>query len=329
MKKVLVTGGTGFLGKRLAETLHELGYAVTATGRNTKIGQALEKQGISFVQNDLSNEKTTVALCKDQEYVFHCGAFTASWGRYEDFYLANVIGTKNVIKGCEIHKVKRLIHTSSPSIYATNRDRFDVKETAELPAVKVNAYAQTKYEAEQVIDAAFEKGLPVITIRPRAIFGPNDSNILPRLLEANEKKKLPFIRGGNALMDVTYVDNVVTALIKCMHSPETTLGEKYNITNGEPMAFHALVAHLFTALDEGIYRKNIPYPIAYSLAALLELSVKIRRSNTEPMLTRTTVQMLGRSVTLDISKAKKELNYQPTISVVDGVKRYVQSIKSI
>ncbi len=95
------------------------------------------------------------------------------------------------------------------------------------------------------------------------------------------------------------------------------------------MAFHALVAHLFTALDERIYRKNIPYPIAYSLAALLELNAKIRRSNAEPMLTRTTVQMLGRSVTLDISKAKKELNYQPTISVVDGVKRYVQSIKSI
>lgn len=268
-------------------------------------------------------------MCENQEYVFHCGALTASWGMYDDFYQANVIGTKNVIKGCHIHNVKRLIHTSTPSIYVMNQDMFDVKETAELPKVKVNAYAQTKYEAEKLIDAAFENGLPVITIRPRAIFGPNDSTILPRLLEANHKKKLPFIQGGKALMDVTYVDNVVAVLLKCMNSPDTTLGEKYNITNGEPMSFHALVEHLFTELDESIHRKNIPYGIAYSLATSLEFIAKIRKSEKEPMLTRTTVQMLGRSLTLDISKAEEELNYQPEISVVDGVKTYVESIKSI
>lgn len=329
MTKVLVTGGTGFLGKRLAEILNELDYDVTASGRNTKVGTDLEEQGITFVQNDLANEQTTVDVCKDKEYVFHCGALSASWGRYEDFYQSNVVGTENVIKGCRIHGVKRLIHTSSPSIYAMNQDRFNVKETAELPKVKVNAYAETKYEAEKLIDAAFENGLPVISIRPRAIFGPNDSNILPRLLQANNEKKLPFIRGGKAMMDVTYVDNVVAALLKCIDSPESTLGEKYNITNGEPMTFHTLVKQLFTELDERMYSKNIPYPIAYSLAGLLEMTAKIRKSDKEPILTRTTVQMLGRSVTLDISKAEKELHYKPEISVADGVKAYVESIKSI
>lgn len=329
MRKVLVTGGTGFLGKRLAITLKELGYDVTATGRNTKAGQELENQGITFVKNDLSDEITTVAICKNKEYVFHCGALSASWGPYEDFYQSNVIGTKNIIKGCHTHGVNRLIHTSSPSIYAMNKDTFGVKETATLPKVKVNAYAETKYEAEKLIDAAYENGLPVISIRPRAIFGPNDSNILPRLLQANKEKKLPFIRGGKALIDVTYVDNVVTALLKCMNSPVETLGKTYNITNGEPMRFSTLVEQLFTKLDERIYRKDIPYPIAYSLASLLEFIAKIRRSDEEPMLTRTTVQMLGRSVTLDISKAEKELNYKPEISVADGIDAYVESIKSI
>jgi len=259
MKQVLVTGATGFLGKRLSLTLKDKGYMVYGLGRNEQIGQQLRENGVKFIPCDLANGKKVIQACKEMDYVFHCGALASTWGPYDLFYKANVLGTQHIIQGCQQHEVKRLIYVSSPSIYAENKDRFAVKETDYLPEKKVNHYATTKYLAETYVQEAANKGLPVISIRPRAIFGPGDPNILPRLLELNDQKRLPFIRNGNALMDVTYVDNVVHALLLCMTSSDDTLGEEYNITNGEPMAFKELVDQLFNRLGEEMHPKKIPF----------------------------------------------------------------------
>lgn len=328
MTNILVTGGTGFLGKRLSLTLKAKDYTVTVLGRDKQIGQELNNHGIKFIPCDLTHEHKVIQACKGMDYVFHCGALSSSWGAYDLFYKANVLGTQHIIQGCKKYRVKRLIYVSTPSVYTANQDRIAVKETDQLPEKKVNHYAATKYMAEQYVQAASKEGLPVISIRPRAIFGPGDPNILPRLLEANEQKRLPFIRNGNALMDVTYVDNVVHALLLCMTSSEDTIGEVYNITNGEPMTFKALVEQFFSRLGEEMYPKQIPFCLAYSLATLLELGGKVTNRKEEPLLTRTTALMLGRSLTLDITKAKSELSYEPLYTVADGIEAYVKYIRN-
>ncbi|UQZ85624.1 3 beta-hydroxysteroid dehydrogenase/Delta 5--_4-isomerase [Paenibacillus konkukensis] len=320
--KVLVTGATGFLGKHLAVALHKLGHEVTAAGRNAQAGAELAAQGIAFLPCRLEDTAQTVRSCFGQDIVFHCGALSSLWGSYNDFYESNVTGTRNVIKGCTEGGVQRLIYVSTPSIYFDYTDRLSIAESARLPRRAANAYAETKRLAEQDIDAAFRLGLAVVTVRPRAIFGPGDRAIVPRLIEASRQGKLPLIRGGRAVLDLTYVDNAVQALLLCMTAPSSVLGRKYNVTNGEPQPFIEVLNYLFERLGEPLRSRKLPYRAAYALAGLLEAAAKLSGSGKEPLLTRYSVGLLGRSQTLDITAAREELGYRPQVTVKEGIDAY-------
>ncbi|MBS7530415.1 NAD(P)-dependent oxidoreductase [Hazenella sp. IB182353] len=322
--KVLITGATGFLGQKLALRLHREGLQVTGTARNKEIGKALIAKGIHFEPASLHDTDKIIALCQNQDMVVHCGALSSPWGTYRQFYESNVIGTHNVIKGCQQHGVKRLIHVSTPSIYFRYQDQFKIKEIDPLPAKKVNHYAETKWQAEQAIDQAHTDGFPVITIRPRALFGPGDQAIFPRLLTANEKGMVPLINRGQAVIDITHVENVVDALILCMYAPPHLLGEKYNITNGEPMKLINILERVFTLLDQPFQGRSFSFLPAYTIAACMEVLAKSLQKNKEPLLTRYTVGVLGKSQTLDISKAQNELGYQPRISIQEGLADFIR-----
>ncbi|TXS01046.1 3-beta hydroxysteroid dehydrogenase [Bacillus sp. SH7-1] len=321
--KMLVTGGTGFLGQKLAFRLKNMGYEVTATGRNKTIGKVLEQNGIEFVHCPLVDRERVLKVCKDKDYIFHSGALSSPWGKYEDFYNANVLGTKHIIEGSQKYGIKRLIHVSTPSIYFYYDERQNVVENAKLPDTFVNHYATTKYMAEQAIDQAFAHGLPVITIRPRALFGPGDNAILPRLIKVCEKGALPRIGTENVLVDITYVENVVDALLLCMHSPKHTLGQKYNITNDERINLYEVIENVMKRLDKEVRYKKISYKTAFTLAAILEGISKTILFGKEPVLTKYTVSVLSKSQTLSIDKAKEELGYAPKVSIEEGITKFV------
>lgn len=321
---ILITGGTGFLGQKLAFRLQNMGHDVTAIGRNEQIGEQLRQSGISFMKTDLENVDEITKACEGRDYVFHSGALTSPWGKFEKFYKTNVEGTRNVIAGCRKHNVKRLIHVSTPSLYFTFKDRYAISESSTLPVTFANSYAHTKYLAEQEIDKAFQYGLPVTTIRPRALFGPGDTTIIPRLIRANENGAVPVIANGNALIDITYVENVVDALLLCMTSPDSTLGQKYNITNGDPVRLHVLLEKLFSQLNQPLKARRVSYPIAYFLAGVLEVLSKAFLHDREPLLTRYTVGVLAKSQTLDITKAREELGYEPRIKIEEGIGHFVK-----
>ncbi len=152
--KAIITGATGFLGGALAHRLHTLGWDVTALGRDPARLKILEAQGIRAVQASLEDSQAMLDVCKNQEIVFHSGALASDWGRGEIFYKANVIGTQNVIRGCQAHNVKRLVHVSTPSIYFRFAPRLNVKETDALPP-PVTEYASTKRLAEDEVDKSF------------------------------------------------------------------------------------------------------------------------------------------------------------------------------
>ncbi|MFF2155340.1 NAD-dependent epimerase/dehydratase family protein [Paenibacillus chitinolyticus] len=319
--KALVTGATGFLGGNLIRRLLEEGYEVTAVGRNPEAGKRLTQEGAGFVRMDLASDDMPEAV-RGHELVFHCGAMSSPWGAYRDFYTSNVVGTRQIIRGCMKHGVRRLVNVSTPSIYFDYRDRLGISEEEPLPGRGVNAYAQTKRQAESELDAAHKAGLPVITIRPRGLFGPGDTAIFPRLLRANEEKFVPIFGGGRAFMDVTYVDNVTEALLCCARADKACDGQKYNITNGEPVYVYELLAELFRLLEVPFRARKVPYPAAYGAAAAMEAFAALPFARKEPMLTRYTVALLAFSQTLDISKAERELGYKPRISVAEGIRRF-------
>ena len=322
--RALITGGTGFLGGALARRLVAQNIEVTILGRNAQVGQQLQAAGMRFVQGNLVDAATVAAACAQQDVVFHCGAAVAPWGRFEDFYATNVTGTEHVIQGCMAHNVARLVHVSTPSIYFSHADRLNVGEYDTLPAHAVNAYADTKLIAERVIERAYRNGLPVITIRPRAIFGPGDTTIFPRVLDALRRGRLRIIGRGDNIQDLTYIDNVVDALLLCWQAPATTLGKKYNITNGEPVLIWAKLAELCAQLGYAFPKRRLPFRLAFGLAGLAETTYTLLRLQREPPVTRYAVSLLAKSMTLDISAARRDLGYAPRVTVDEGLDHFVQ-----
>lgn len=319
--RALITGATGFLGGALAHRLRQLSWEVTGLGRNSERGAALTADGVRFVQADLADATAVRAACAGQDIVFHCGALSSPWGREIDFHRANVVGTENVLLGCQAGRVTRLIHVSTPAVYFNYQTRLGVREGDPLPP-PVNAYARSKRQAEALVAAAHIAGLPVITLRPRAIFGPGDTAIFPRLLRAIEAGRLRRLGSDEVVTDLTYVDNVVAAMMACVDAPAACLGHTYNISNGEAIALWPLIDDLCRRLGYPPPRGRVPFPVAYSLAAGLELAARLTGGR-EPLLTRYSVGLLSTSLTLDISAAQRDLDYVPRITVAEGVDRFL------
>jgi nucleoside-diphosphate-sugar epimerase len=328
MTNALVTGATGFVGQHVVLRLSRMGWNMTGLGRNEAAGAKLEAQGVRFVRADLRDADAVMHACAGQDAVFHCGALSSPWGHYREFKAVNVDGTTYVAAGCRKYGVRRFIHISTPSIYFGHRDRTGVRESDPLPAKPINAYAATKLLAERVVLQAFADGVPGLILRPRAIFGPLDRALLPRLLRANDSRGVPLIGGGTAMIDLTYVDNVVDAMLLGWEAPQEALGLAYNVTNGEPVRLGDLLRELFAMMGIPLRTRTIPYSLGYGIAACMEWSRRMLPALGEPPLTRYAITALAKNQTLDITLARERLGYAPRIGLFDGLRAYAEWWKS-
>lgn len=321
---VLVTGATGFLGKYMVEELCTHGYEVTAQGRNRdRLKELQEEYKVQILQCGLDSigEKQIPA-----DYVIHAAALSTVWGKWSDFYSANVEGTGNVIDFCKANKVKKLIYVSSPSVYTEKKDRLGIREEEVNPKNKLSFYIRTKIMAEDLIRKAQEEGLDTVIIRPRGLFGIGDTSIIPRLIKANRTIGIPLLNQGKNIVDITCVENVALALRLAVES-EKDVGKTYNITNGEPREFKQILEELFLQIGEETHYKKLPVGLLYAAATLLEVVYKLFHIYKEPSITRYTVLTLGYSQTLNIDGARKDLNYQPIMTLSEGIKKYADDIR--
>lgn len=319
--RVLVTGGTGFLGQHIATTLSNAGWQVTVLGRNRRIGNEHAHHGRRFVCADLANASAVSEAVAGQDVVVHSGALASPWGPYRQFYRANVQGTRSVVEAALAHGVRRFVHISTPSLYVDGEHQHHVREEAALPQKLINHYATTKKLAEDVVDDAVERGLSALTLRPQALFGPGDRAILPRILKAARRGRVPIIGDGTQELDVTYVGNVVDAVVRSIEAPQSLTGRKYNVTNGEPMAVRVLLERLFERLGRPFVPRHLPFRFAYGLAGAMEQMAKLT-GGWEPPLTRYSVIALGRSRTLCLDAIQRDLDYHPRVSVEEGLERF-------
>ena len=324
MKKVLVTGATGFLGKYVVKELVEHGYQVRAFGRNSKVGRSLENTSVSFFQGDLTKADDVLEACKGMDMVVHAGALSTVWGPWEDFYQANVLGTKYVLEACRKTGIQRLVYVSSPSIYAAPKDQLGIKESDAPEENNLNNYIRSKLASEKLFKDYPD--VPSIILRPRGLFGIGDTSILPRVINLSQKLGIPLIGDGRQLMDMTCVENVALAIRLAIETTKAK-GEVYNITNGEPRAFRDLLEESLTGLGYPIKYRKLPAALLSGIASCLEFLYKTFNLKGEPALTRYTYYLLRYSQTLDISKAERELGYHPKISISEGIEQYVQDYR--
>ncbi len=325
--RILITGGTGFLGQHLARALQARGHQIAILGRNFNDVQPLLAAGtipITPIVADLRDVDAVRQACKARDVVYHVGALSAAWGKREDFFAINVGGTEAVLAGCCEHGVKRLLYVSSPSVVFNGKDQLDATEAVTYPRRFASIYSLTKKLGEDRIHAA-PAFLETVILRPKAIFGPGDRSLLPQLIAAARRKRLPQIGAGNNLVDLTYVENVAHALVLALEAPDA-VGKTYTITNGEHINLWTVIRQVLQRLDLSTDLRQISLPMALAAAATMELQATL--TGQEPLLTRYSAAILGRTQTYDISAAQRDLGYVPRISVAQGIEHTLASLQT-
>ena len=320
--KILVTGGTGFLGRHLVWRLAGAGHQIVFTGRNESIAAQVIEGAPSalFVSVDHGSHAAANSIRQHAEgaaAIIHCAALASPWGTRPAFTRANIASTREVLAACAEHSISRLVHISSPSVYFTYADRLGIVEDAPLPA-PVNEYARSKRVAEELVQAAKLSG--AVILRPRAIFGPWDNALLPRLLRLMRYGRVPLLRGGRALIDLTYVDNVIDAIELGLALPGQGKTPVFNITNGEPVEAGALFAQIAQQFGLPVRPVNRPYGMADFAARALEVAARLA-PGWEPPITRYSIGAIAFSQTLNLDRARNILGYRPRVSLAEGIAR--------
>lgn len=303
----LVTGASGCLGRALVDELTaQGGWTLRTTARAT-----VELPG--FVAADLVTDDLD-PITAGIDVIFHCAALSSAWGSEAEFHAANVTATRRLVDAALRAGVGRFVFASTPSLYADGTDRLDVAEDAPLPDRCTTRYAQSKREAERIV-LATDGVMKCNAIRPRAIYGAHDRALLPRLITAMRRGTVPMIDGGRALIDVTHRRDAARAMILAADGPG---GRVWNISSGQAFAFRDLVDIAGRHAGLRFRRVPIPYSVAMSLAGGAEKMAEALGLG-EPRLTRQAVASLGRSLTLDISAARRDLGYHPMVGFDQGV----------
>ena len=327
-ENVLVTGAYGLLGSHAVRELIENGYHVRAFGRDPdrlqKLAAEYENDQIDIFCGDFCNAAEIDDACEGMDYVVHCGALLKGWGRRSEYIRTNVEGTRNVLEACARHGVKRLVHTSSPSAHAL-KNNLCIKEEDQNENNRLNYYIESKLLAEKLVRG--QDKVPYSMIRPRGITGIGDKNMLPVLINVNRQMGIPLFQKGKVLVDLVCAENAALALRLCMEKEEA-LGQAYNITNGEPKLVTDLAEEMFMALGTKAKYIRLPFMPVYAAAGMLEAVWELLRIyDKAPPVTRINVCTLGRSQIFSIEKARRELGYEPRVSLSEMIREYAEDYR--
>lgn len=312
----LVTGATGFLGGRLVRRYLEQGESVIALGRNEFSLEKLNALGAATVRHDLSGslDLPPSQHVREIDTIVHCAALSSPYGARSDFHAANVLGTRHVVDLAKRLRVRRMILISTPAVYFRPRHQFGVRETDPLP-VAVNHYAETKLRAEGEALRTLHEG--VIILRPRGIYGPGDTALLPRLLHAVRFGPLPLMNDGQAVTDLTHVDDVIGAVLAAQ-GHEGRQNEILNVSGGEPVNVKRLIDRVCAHMSQEVKWRPTPVPLAMFAARAMEMKSRLT-SGAEPRTTRYSLGLLAYSQTLNIEKIHTVLGWSPKISFETGL----------
>jgi nucleoside-diphosphate-sugar epimerase len=313
--KVFVTGGSGFIGGKLIEALVAGGDEVRALARSDGAAKAVERWGAEPVRGDVGDRAALEAGAAGCELAFHCAAKVEDAGPWSEFERVNIDGTRNVATACARAGAWRLVHVSTEAVLIAGEPLVQVDETARRRPDSPAPYPRSKAVAEEAVLEA--SGVERVIVRPRFVWGVGDATVLPQITAAVRAGRFAWIGGGRQLTDTTHVGNVVHGLRLAAERGRD--GEIYFVTDAEPVVFREFVSELIRTQGLEPPDRSIPAPLAGALAAAAEGAWRVLPLPGAPPLSRFAAWVASQECTIDISKARRELGYEPVISRAEGL----------
>jgi 2-alkyl-3-oxoalkanoate reductase len=323
--KVLVTGGGGFLGQALCRGLLAQGHEVASFSRSRHA--VLDALGVQQIQGDLADREAVLrGFSAGFDAVLHNAAKAGAWGSYASYHSANVTGTQHVLEACCEHGIGRLVYTSTPSVAHRATHPVEGGTAESVPygeGVKAH-YAASKIIAERAVLAANSASLATVALRPRLIWGPGDTQILPKLVERARSGRVRLVGGGLNRVDTTYIDNAAQAHLDALQHLQpgaACAGKAYFISNGEPWALRDILNGLLRAAGAPEVHKTIPFPVAYAVGGICEMLWTVLPLADEPPLTRFLAEQLSTPHWYSMTPATTDFGYVPKVSMQEGLAR--------
>jgi nucleoside-diphosphate-sugar epimerase len=316
-RTAFVTGGSGFIGGRLVERLVAEGSSVRALARSEGSAERVASLGADPVRGDLLDADSIAAGAEGCEVAFHLAAHLGDWGPWEEFERGNVTGTRNALEGTARAGVTRFVHCGTEAALMAGQPLVHVDETAPLRPDSKAPYPATKARAEQAVRAAARPGFKTVVLRPRFVWGAGDTTLLPTMVAMVEKGRFAWVGDGRNLTETTHVANVVEGLV--LAAEKGASGEAYFVTDGGPVVFREFVSAMLRTQGVEPPDRTLPGRIAGPLAATAETAWRLLPLPGSPPLTRFTAWVLTQECTIDISKARAELGYEPVLTREQGL----------
>ncbi len=317
--KIVVTGATGTLGMAIMKRLRDEGNSVIGLGRSqTKINKLIE-QDFKMKNCDITDIEQLSQEITNCDVIVHCAAFAAPFGSKKKFFQTNVDGTRNIFHVAKEKSISRIVVVSSASIFdGMGHSEPHIDETPDIKFRPKHHYGASKYDAEKF--CLTQPKDTWIGLRPRAVFGKGDQTLLPRLRKLIGKNHYKTIGDGNGLIDVTCLSNFVDAVCLAIKSPRESLGKYYNISNGDPRTFNSIMRTYTAKFDSNFKQRKLPYFPILIIAHLSNLVASlIPGKRWEPRITPYGLRQVTGSLVLDISGAKKALNWTPVKTFEQGM----------
>jgi hypothetical protein len=314
---IFITGASGFVGGAATRELVAKGHSVSAMSRSDKSNATIRVLGATPVRCDL--ESITAEHLRGVDAVIHAAAFVEAWGPKDAWFKSNVLGTQAVLDAARGAGVKRFIHIGTEAAIVHGQHVHAADENYPLSPNSPYPYCATKAQAEMRVREANAPGFTAIILRPRFIWGPGDTTLLPTIEEMAKAGKWMWIDGGKAMTSTTHIANLVHAIELVLTKGEG--GEAYFILDDGDVSMREIISGMAASKGLQLPEKSIPGWLADRLGGMCEGIWGLFGLKSEPPLTRHAAMVMSRNCTLKGDKARKGLGYAPVISRAEGLAR--------
>jgi dihydroflavonol-4-reductase len=326
--KLLVTGGTGFIGSHLAETGRREGADVVVLGLTDRPEEQanaalLSRMGVEVFSGSITDAELCRRAARGATHIFHLAVAMREGGKSDEFFESiNLDGTRQLLEAASQQRVERFVYCSTIGIYGHRAPGITREDSPLAPG---NIYERTKVSAELLVrDFAEHCGVPSVILRPADVYGPRDQRLL-KMFKGVSKGRFPLFGSGEGRRHMVYVDDVVSAFFKACQCDDA-LGEGLIIAGPRSCTLRELLDEVTRATGSKRYGVRLPLVPMLGLAAVVEdVSSAL---GIDPPIYRRRMDFFHSDSEFDTSRARRVLDWEPQVDLREGIRRTFEDYRA-
>ncbi len=326
--RLLVTGGTGFIGSHLAEEGRRRGAEVVVLGLTDRPeeranAELLTRMGAEVLSGSITDAELCRRAARGATHVFHLAVAMREGGKSDQFFESiNLDGTRHLLEAASVQRVERFVYCSTIGIYGHRAPGITREDSLLAPG---NIYERTKVSAERLVrEFAEQCGLRAVVLRPADVYGPRDQRLL-KLFKGVSRGRFPLFGSGEGRRHMVYVDDVVSAFFKACERDEA-LGEGLIVAGPRACTLRELLDEITRATGSKRYGVRLPLAPMLGLAALVE--DVCARLKIDPPIYRRRMDFFHSDSEFDTSRARRVLGWEPKVGLREGISRTLEDYRA-